>query len=221
MTTDIRPYRPEDREAIGEVGFAAGFMGESSESFWRDRASSLSIWTDPYLQQEPASTFVATMDGEVVGYLTGILDTESFNGPDATMMDEIARQRLIFKPGVAGFLWRGMLDEWLDRRRGRTPARGELHDPRWPSHLHINLLAKARGTGLGRGLMEAWITRMRAHGSAGCHLGVIAQNTRAVGFFTAMGFAPHGEQTWIPGMRGFTGERLHQQMMVQSFSDPA
>ena len=63
--------------------------------------------------------------------------------------------------------------------------------------------------------MEAWFARLRDLGSPGCHLGVIAENQRAVAFFRAMGFEPHGEPLPNPGMRGRSGERLHQQMMVR------
>ena len=215
-TNEVRPFRPADRAAIEDIGFRAGFMGESAEAFWADRPSSASIWLAPYLEHEPESTFVAIQGGTVVGYLTGCADTARFEGPDAIMTREIARQKLLFRRGVAGFLWRAIADAIVDKWRGLPMVRGELHDPRWPSHLHVNLLAEARGSGLGRALMEVWFARLRALGSPGCHLGVIAENHRALGFFTAMGFTPHGEPTLIQGMRGRSGERLHQQLMVRA-----
>jgi GNAT superfamily N-acetyltransferase len=191
-------------------------MGESSESFWRHPQSWAAIWIAPYLDGEPDSTFVATADRKVVGYLTGCVDTERFRGPDAVMMGQIMRRWLLYRPGVAGFLWRAMLDQVRDRWKGHTAVSGELHDSRWPSHLHMNLLPEARGIGLGRALMQRWFERLKAVGSPGCHLGVIEENLRAVEFFTAMGFMPHGDPTPIPGIRGPRAERLHQQMMVRT-----
>lgn len=216
----VRPYRASDRSSIEDISFRAGFMGESAERFWSHRPSSASIWIAPYLEREPESTFVGTSDGRVVGYLTGCADTARFEGPDAILMREVARYKLMFRPGVAGFLWRAIADGIIDKWRGHPMVRGELHDARWPAHLHINLLPEARGTGLGRELMEAWFARLRTVGSPGCHLGAIAENQRAIGFFEAMGFRAHGRAELIQGMRGFSGERLHQQMMVREI-EPA
>jgi GNAT superfamily N-acetyltransferase len=216
QVTEVRPYHPADRSTVENIAYRTGFMGESGEAFWRHRQSFASIWIAPYLDKQPDSTFGATMDGRVVGYLTGCMDTADFQGPDSVMAKEISRYWLMFRRGVARFLWRAIGDRILDKWRGHLAVRGELHDPRWPSHLHINLLPEARGSGLGRALIDAWFARMRDIRSRGCHLGVIAKNQRAVGFFRAMGFEPHGEQLPIPGMRGRSGERLHQQMMVRT-----
>jgi GNAT superfamily N-acetyltransferase len=105
-----------------------------------------------------------------------------------------------------------------DGIRDKQGATGELLDERWPAHLHINLLPAARGTGLGRRLMESWLEQLRQAGSAGCHLGTILENTRAVTFFEKMGFEKYGEPSLIQGMRGPDGGRLHQQFMVWSAS---
>jgi GNAT superfamily N-acetyltransferase len=212
---DVRPYAPCHRQMIEDIAYRTGFMGESPEAFWLHRKSWAAIWIAPYLEGEPESTCVATMDGNVVGYLTGCVNTECFKGPDAVMMRKVMRYGLLYRPGVAGFLWRAMLDQARDRWRGHKAIGGELHDARWPSHVHMNLLAEARGRGLGRALIECWFTRLREAGSPGCHLSVIQENQRGVSFFAAMGFEPHGTPTPIPGMRGRAGERLHQLTMVR------
>jgi ribosomal protein S18 acetylase RimI-like enzyme len=200
---------------IEDIAYRTRFMGEHSEAFWRHRKSWVAIWIAPYLEGEPESTFVATVDGHIVGYLTGCVHTERFRGPDAVMMRNVMRHGLLYRPSVAGFMWRATLDQVRDRWRGHEAISGELHDPRWPSHLHMNLLAEARGRGLGRALIESWFEHLKEAGSPGCHLSVIQENRRAVSFFTAMGFELHGTQTPIPGMRGRRGERLHQLTMVR------
>jgi ribosomal protein S18 acetylase RimI-like enzyme len=82
--------------------------------------------------------------------------------------------------------------------------------------LHINLLPEARGTGLGALLMKQWQDHLRQAGVPGCHLGTIAENTRAIGFFERMGFEKYGRPVLIPGLRGPVGEWLHEQLMVWS-----
>ena len=97
---------------------------------------------------------------------------------------------------------------------------GDLSDPRWPSHLHINLLRAARGHGAGRALMEAWLERLRKLGSPGCHLGTLAENTLAIRFFHSTGFELFGPPQLVPGMCLRTGGRMHAQLMVQSLGSP-
>jgi GNAT superfamily N-acetyltransferase len=92
---------------------------------------------------------------------------------------------------------------------------GEVDDPRWPSHLHINLLPEARGRGVGDGLMNEWFSRLRQLGSPGCHLGTLAENTTAIAFFERVGFQRYGVPVLLPGMRLRSGGRMHLQMMVR------
>ena len=105
----------------------------------------------------------------------------------------------------------------VDAARRRLPAR-DTYDPRWPAHLHIDLLPVARGRGAGRLLMQRWLDRLRADGIAGCHLGTLAENTAGIAFFEAMGFRRHGGTPPVPGMRSPTGARHHEQLMVQELT---
>ena len=53
----------------------------------------------------------------------------------------------------------------------------------YPSHLHIDLLAPARGSGLGRALMCRLFAALRRAGSRGVHLQMHASNARAARFY--------------------------------------
>lgn len=121
---------------------------------------------------------------------------------------------LLLRPGTAGFLWRGV---W-DALRQRHPPTGELADPRWPSHLHINLLHEVRGRGAGGRLVRAWFSRLEEIGSPGCHLATLAENRAAIAFFECMGFRRHGAPALVPGMRLRSGGRMHLQLMVHDLS---
>lgn len=96
----------------------------------------------------------------------------------------------------------------------RTPTPGELDDPRWPAHLHINLVPDARGTGAAAGLMHSWFDRLAESGTPGCYAQTLVENTRAVRFFRRMGFTEHGPTPPVPGLRD-NGRRVHQQTMVR------
>lgn len=206
----VRKYTPADRPVIEAICYQTGFMGDSASRFWPHMPSFVEIWVAPYMDQEPDSLFVAEKDGAVAGYLTGCPDTAAGPKLEALMMSAIAKHKLFFRRGTAGFLLRAMLDGLRDRQA----ASGDFLDARWPAHLHINLLPEARGTGLGGLLMEAWLDQLRQRAVPGCHLSTILENTRAITFFEKHGFRKHADAPPIGGMRGNNGERLHQQIMV-------
>jgi ribosomal protein S18 acetylase RimI-like enzyme len=212
LDVSVRKFIEADREAIQDICYRTGYMGDSAECFWRHKQSFVEVWTSYYIDHEPESLYVAIKDDSVVGYLTGCLHTSLAPNFDDILLSAIIKYRLLFRRGTAGFLWRAILDGLRDKRT----AASELIDERWPSHLHINLLPVARGTGLGAALMESWLEQLKNSGSRGCHLGTLVENTRAVSFFEKMGFKNHGEPSLVPGMRGLGKERLHQQFMVWS-----
>ena len=60
---------------------------------------------------------------------------------------------------------------------------------RYPSHLHINLVPRLQGRGIGRRLIATLISALRDHGSRGLHLLVGRANQHAVGFYRHVGFS--------------------------------
>ena len=59
----------------------------------------------------------------------------------------------------------------------------------FPSHLHINLVPRLQGQGIGRQLIATVISALRDQGSHGLHLHVRHGNQRAAGFYRHVGFA--------------------------------
>ncbi len=212
QAVSVRPFQPSDRPEIRALCHRVGYMGEPATFYWSHQESFAEIWTAYYTDQEPESLSVAVRDNQVVGFLTGCVDTRVAPSPAKAVALGAVKHALFVRPGTAGFLWRGLLDTLSQRG---TPS-GELEDPRWPSHLHINLSPEARGCGVGRSLMDAWFKRLAQVGSPGCHLGTLFENTRAIGFFERMGFERYGEPQLAPGMRTPSGGRHHLQFMVRS-----
>src|SRR5262249_32189916 len=58
----------------------------------------------------------------------------------------------------------------------------------YPSHMHIDLLERARGQGNGRKMMEQLMDRLRELGSPGAHLNVSIVNAPARRFYQRLGF---------------------------------
>ena len=209
---EVRPYDVADRDELVGVVFEEAGEGAPSSEVWGHHASLAEVYLTPYLDLEPESVFVVTVDGRPAGYLAGCVDESSFPSEEDRTAAAIKKHRLFRMRGPRRFFVRAAVDTALLRLR-RVPLAGELTDPRWPSHLHIDLMPAARGTGAAAGLMDLWFERLRAVGSPGCYLQTSAENTRAVAFFERVGFRRYGDNAVVPGMR-YAGERMHQQTMV-------
>ncbi|KIH99242.1 GCN5 family acetyltransferase [Streptomonospora alba] len=209
----IRAFESEDRAELEALAAYAG-RGSPTASLWGHAPSEAAIYLAPYIDLDAGTVLLAQDEGALVGYLVGCLDTAAFPSEDERMAEAIRTHRLFLKPGPAVFFARAMADSAL-AALARRPLAGGFDDPRWPSHLHINVAAPARGTGAAEGLMRAWQQRVAEAGSPGCHLQTLAENTRAVRFFTRMGFTAHGPAPLVPGLR-HEGRRLHQRTMVWS-----
>ena len=213
----VRPYQPQDRTAVRSICHETGYMGESAAWCWRDRESFADLFSGYYTDLEPESAFVAEAGSRVVGYLLGCVDSRRATAPTAILRRHLLRRGIVLRPGTAGFFWRSVLD--LCRDPG--VPQGELRDPRWPAHLHIDLLPEARGRGVGGALMRRWLELLTRQSSPGCHLGTFHENTHGIAFFERMGFRRYEDPHLVPGFRLRSSGRMHVQLMVQSLGAAA
>ena len=111
---------------VRDISFRHGFMGESAAHFWQHAESWADVWTSYYTDREPESLSVATIDDTVVGDLAGCIETAAMSpAADELLVTAIRKDRLLFRPGTAGFLMRG------DRRWPARPRERQrrLHRP--------------------------------------------------------------------------------------------
>lgn len=203
-----------DRPALRELFPRAG-AGSPTGDLWGDPESEAAVYLYPYLDREPESLFVAVDDhGALVGYLTGCVDSSAFPGEEQRVDRAIRQYHLLRRRSAVAFFARAVLDVASAKLR-RQPTVAEFSDPRWPSHLHINLAREARGTGAATTMMHRFLAHAKAAGSPGCYLQTVVENPRAVRFFEKTGFTAHGDTPPIPGPR-FHGEKLHQLTMVRA-----
>lgn len=209
----VRTYRSGDRVALREL-FAFAGRGSPTESLWGDPASEAAVYLDPYLEAVPGSVWLAERDDRLVGYLVGCPSPDLLPTEEARLAAAIRRHRLLSKGAARRFFLRSMRDMAAARLRRRRTA-GELHDERWPAHLHLNVAETARGSGAADGLMRHFLSQLKEQGVPGCHLQTVEENERAVRFFRRMGFTPHGELAAVPGVR-HEGKPVHQLTMVRA-----
>ena len=187
MALQIRPYQPPDRAGVRQICCDTADAGQPVERFFPDREVFGDLLTNYYTEHEPQSVFVAENDGEVVGYLTGCLDTKRF----VRVMARRIVPAVLLKALFRGTLWhpqtvrllRPNLPMWL---KGGYRNSAPLDD--YPAHLHVNVREGFRGQRLGQRLVEAFCERARAAGVRGVHAGVSAENPRASHFFQDQGF---------------------------------
>ncbi|WP_129339894.1 GNAT family N-acetyltransferase [Cellulomonas endophytica] len=190
MTTPparLRPVRPEDADdlaALRVVCRRTGDAGEDATGRWADPDLLGDVWAVPYALHDPSlATLVEDAEG-VGGYLVATADTLAFE----------AWARREWWPRVRADPRRQGLDpDGPDR--ALLAALGAPPGPRpWlpahPAHLHVDLLPRLQGAGLGRRLVEHLVAALAARGVPGVHLGVAAANVRARGFYAATGFVP-------------------------------
>jgi len=182
----IRRATPRDQAAAYYVCLKTGDHGRDGEPFYRDDPDALGrIFVGPYLEFEPESSLVVEDAEGVCGYCLAALDSRDFY----TRYENAWRPRLCQQfPLAAGdpATWTRaqMVRSWYHEPDYFCPEPYEAY----PSHLHIDLLARARGQGIGRQMMEQQMEALRRRGAPGGHLNVSLRNHPAQAFYNKLGF---------------------------------
>lgn len=187
MTT-IRPARPDDLDALYDICLKTGENGADATGLYAEPRILGEIYAAPYAVLEPDLTLVAEDAQGVAAYMVGTADTRTFEARcEAEWWPD--RRRAYADPrdsGVSPKQWTP--DQWRAMQIHR-PA--PIPDPvvaAGPAHLHINLLPRLQGQGVGQGLMDAWLALAAGKGVRAVHLGCSAANHRALRFYDTHGF---------------------------------
>lgn len=180
----IRPCRPDDLDDVYRICLLTADNGQDATSLYRDHRLPGLVYAGAYATLEPSLAFVAEDPAGVCGYVLGALDTHAFE--HRLERDWWPALRAAYPepdPGASlsapeRFAINGIHHPW---RTADDLAR------RFPSHLHIDLLPRRQGHGIGRQMMATMTATMRAHGSHGVHLLVSVGNDKAAGFYRHLG----------------------------------
>ncbi|NEB03162.1 N-acetyltransferase [Streptomyces sp. SID13726] len=180
----IRPYGPQDRDALDEICVRTAHLGQDSRPHYVDPGVFPAAFAAPYAYLEPELAFVLDDgEGRAVGYVVGTADTWRFVEEYRARWLPLAAERYP-EPG----------------RPPRTPDEeivALLHRPErmlvpevagYPAHLHIDLLPEWQGRGYGRALMAALFRALHERGVAAVHLCMVSANTPARAFYDRLGF---------------------------------
>ncbi len=178
----LRPVRPEDLPALEEVCLRTGDRGADASARTRFPALLGDVYATPYAVHEARFATVVEDGHGVGGYLLGCLDTAAF---------ERWRERSWWPPLRERYPLPEQVADGFDTPLLRAVHSGVPEQPVWrthPSHLHVDLLPRLQGRGLGGALVRRLWVQLTAAGSPGVHLGVAAANPGAVRFYRRTGF---------------------------------
>lgn len=183
----IRQAGPDDLDALYAISLATGFEGGDASHLHADPRLMGHIYAAPYAALEPRFALVVEDFQGIVGFVVGVLDTREWEDRMERQWWPRLRQRYADPPLASR-------DEWTaDQRRAHM-----IHHPQqtastvsadYPAHIHINLLPRAQGCGLGSRLFDRWCEIASAHGVKAIHVGVNRANARALAFWQKLGFA--------------------------------
>lgn len=188
-TTDvvtIRGFQPGDLDALYDICVRTTDDGGDGRHLHDDHRLPGHVFAAPYGVLEPEHCFVAVDDEGVGGYVVGALDSPTFDAAAETQWWPALREQHPAPDHSRAGEW--TKDDW-QRFFIHTPITADPNFvDEYPSHLHIDLLPRMQGMGVGRRLMDTFLDALRADGSPGVYLGVSPGNTNAIGFYRHYGF---------------------------------
>ncbi len=182
----IRPFQKTDREAVFRIGADTAFFGAPIEAYMEDRHAFLDAFYAYYTDVEPEHVWVACADGEVVGFITGCVDSRSQSRKYVrSVLPKLAGNFLKgkYRLGKLTFAYMGGIVGGFIRR--------EFTHVNWnvyPAHLHINVDSSWRGYKLGQRLMQAYLDQLRGLGVKGVYLDTTSLNEVACRMYEKFGF---------------------------------
>ena len=204
----IRKATPADREAAYWVCLKTGDHGDDGETLFTDDPDALGrIYVGPYLEFEPDLALVLEDGKGVCGYCLGAMDSRSFyERYEKEWQTGLARD--FPEPGGDPSRWTP-LEEVYHLYHHPDYYSPEPYDL-YPSQLHIDLVPRAQGRGLGRRMIDEVASKITAKGSPGVHLGMSAKNDRAHRFYLKLGFKELARDGSGENQAIYLGKRLNE-----------
>jgi GNAT superfamily N-acetyltransferase len=202
----IEEFKQEYMRDLYSISAATGHMGGDASHLYINPELMGLIYSAPYAVLEPSLVLLALDEQGVAGFALGVLDTASWE--DRLEQEWWPALRAKYPDPSTP-----LVSEWTpDQRRAHMihhPARvpQEIRRP-YPAHLHVNLLPRIQGTGVGPRLLQAWLEHAELRDTQGVHVGVNRHNERAIRFWDRAGFAQLALMNPEPGRTVWMGKDL-------------
>lgn len=187
MACTIRPYKPEDREAVRHVCCETGFMGNPIEPVFSDRQLFADFFSSYYTDYEPENSLVAIDDetGELIGYLLGCCRYRY----NAFRQNLLIATRIV--PRAVFRYLTGRYDKQSRRFLYWVVFKASKQTPKPVSraaHFHFNLLPSYRIGRAGRDLVFTYMDNVKAMGMRAVYGQIQIQDDRRTRFFERYGY---------------------------------
>ena len=202
MSAAIRPFEARDLDSLFAISLATGLAGADASRLYDDPRMMGQIYSAPYARLDPGLALVVEDEWGVAGFVVGTVDTAAWES-------RLERE-----------WWSALRRQYADPAdipaASRTPDQRRafmIHHPpptppaiagRYPAHLHLNLLARLQGGGLGPKLFDAWLALAKDRGAKAMHVAVNRTNAKANRFWARQAFSelsldslPEGRTVWM------------------------
>lgn len=182
----VRPYIIQDQQRLYDICCDCAFLGEPIDQIFMDREWFGAVMVLPYLILEPEHTWVAEVDGEVVGYLTA---------STSPLFGYFRFQLVVTR--VAQLVMNLVLGQYDIHPRSKQFAQFVIQKglsqipshPRNTGHFHFNVQRPFRGQGIGKKLIAAFETMLRSEGLHQYYAEVMSSNVwRPESYFQKLGY---------------------------------
>lgn len=160
----IRPYRPEDRDAVRDICCRTAFRNKGCELMFEDRELHADYWTSYYTDTIPDQVWIAEVEGEVVGYFFGCTDTRAYLRAMSRRIVPVMVLRSLGRLALGRYRKRETRAYlWHMLRHGAAEAPPMDFD-RYPAHFHCNILRKGIGQQFYSRMLIDFLDRLQGQG---------------------------------------------------------
>ena len=187
MPPTLRPVTPHDIDALYAISLATADRGGDASHLYQDPKMVGEIYSAPYATLVPELCFVAEDDEGVAGYVCGALDTPAFERQLESDWWPPLRQRYPEPSGKSKTWTVHQRRCFMIHYPSPTP---EAIVADYPAHLHMNLLPRLQGQGVGTALLNTWIDAAKKGGASAAHVNTGPANPKGMAFWRAREFVP-------------------------------
>jgi GNAT superfamily N-acetyltransferase len=195
----IRPVRGDDLDALSAISLATGHEGGDASHLYTDPKLTGLIYAAPYALLEPALAFVVEDSEGVAGFAVGVTDTTFWEARLEERWWPSLRPRYPMPEGDPATWTADQRRAAMIHHPSKTPPEIARH---YPAHLHVNLLPRVQGRGIGTTLLARWIEESRA---SAVHVAVNRFNKGGLAFWSRRGFTDLAPEGASPGRTVWKG----------------
>ncbi len=180
----IREVEASDLDALYEVCLRTGAAGDDATAMYEDPRLLGEVYVGPYVILDGTIGFTAVDERGPGGYALAAADTRRFEQQCEADWWPALRVRHP-DPGAHP----ANPDEEIVALIHRPSRAPDAVVDEYPAHLHIDLLPRLQGKGVGGRLMKRLLEALAEQKVTGVHLEVAPENQRAIGFYRHLGFS--------------------------------